>query len=104
MKTRTTRGKGRREEQAITRTSGVRGGSPCIAGTGIRVADVVAYKDRLGYSPRDIVKALPHLTLPQVQAALDFYARNKEEIDEYIAEEDAITRAHVNPPVPRRER
>jgi uncharacterized protein (DUF433 family) len=68
------------------------------------VADIVGYKDRLGYTPRQIVKALPHLHLAQVEAALKFYAQNKEEIDSYISDEDAIARAHINPPIPRRER
>ena len=83
---------------------GVMGGSPCIDGHRIRVADIVRYKDDLGYTPEQIVKALPTIDLNQVLAALKFYEDNKPEIDEYIAEEDAIARAHVNPPVPRRGR
>jgi uncharacterized protein (DUF433 family) len=77
----------RAERPAIVRKPGLRGGSPTIAGTGIRVSDVVNYL-RLHGSPRGVQKALPHLTLAQIRTALSFYDKNKDEIDQYISEED----------------
>ena len=78
----------------ISRTPGVVGGSPAIDGTRIRVADVVR-KTRLaeeeGEAPIEyILRAHPHLTREQVEAASRYYAENQQEIDEYIAEEQAI--------------
>lgn len=80
------------------------GGSPCIAGHRIRVSDIIRYHDNLGYSPAEIVEVLPTIDLDQVNAAVRYYRRHKQEIDEYIAEEDALASARVNPAVPRRGR
>lgn len=103
MRTRTSHKRPAREEPGITRTPGIRGGSPCIAGTGIRVADIVRHRYELGETPQDTAKALPHLSVEQVETALRFYEKNKAEIDAYIAHEDKLFRDHVNPPVPGRE-
>jgi uncharacterized protein (DUF433 family) len=82
----------RTEKAAITRTPGVMGGSPCIAGHRIRVADVVRWRSL--YGEKDLMAAVergwPHITREQIEAALAFYAEHKKEIDDYIAEEDAI--------------
>lgn len=59
----------------------VRGGRPVIAGTGIRVSDIVAYHqygDKL--TPEQIADAL-RLSLGQVHAALAYYYLHQEEID-----------------------
>ena len=63
-----------------------------IAGTGIRVSDIVHYKAL--YEGEDwvakTVRALPHLTSEQVKAAIAFYGDNRDEIDRYIAKEESI--------------
>lgn len=41
----------------------------------------------MGYTPDDIVRAHPHLTLAQVHDALSYYYENIEKIDRQIAEE-----------------
>jgi uncharacterized protein (DUF433 family) len=66
------------------------GGKACIAGHRIRVSDIVRNRDRLGYTPAQIVKALPTIDLAQVRAALKYYEEHKAEIDAEIAKEDAI--------------
>jgi uncharacterized protein (DUF433 family) len=71
------------------RVPGIRGGAPTIAGTGIRVSDVVGYLKLQG-SVHGVQKALPHLTIAQIRTALRFYEQNKDEIDEYIGEEEAM--------------
>ena len=66
---------------AIGRRSGVRGGAPVIAGTGIRVLDVAIRYEIMGMQPDEIMAALPHLTLPQIHAALSYYYAHKAELD-----------------------
>lgn len=62
---------------------GVVGGEPVIKGTRVSVRGLVL-KYRLGYSPEEIVQAIPHITLAQVFEALSYYSDNQAEIDEYI--------------------
>ena len=60
---------------------GVRGGAPVIAGTGIKVLDVAVRYEVMEMSPEEIMVALPHLDLSQIQAALAYYYAHKTEID-----------------------
>ncbi len=76
-------------KQHITSTPGVAGGKPCIAGTRIRVQDVVI-RTELGESPDEIVKAYPHLTLADIHAALAYYYDNRAAIDEQIREGEVL--------------
>ena len=79
----------RAERPAIVRKPGVMGGSPTIAGHRIRVADIVGQL-RLSGDVEGVHKAYPHLTMAQIRVALDFYEKNKDEIDEYMREEEAL--------------
>ncbi len=67
----------------ITSVPGVQGGEPCIKGTRTPVRTIVG-NWRLGYSPEEIVAALPHLTLAQVHEAMSYYYDNQAEIDALI--------------------
>lgn len=58
----------------------IRGGRPCIAGTGISVHRV-AILHNLGHSPEEIVRKYEHLTIAGVHAALAYYFANKESVD-----------------------
>ena len=62
---------------------GVRGGKPCIAGTAIKVQNIVIWTEQ-GDTPDDIVNGYPHLTLADVHAALVYYYDNQETIDHDI--------------------
>lgn len=63
----------------------VRGGRPCIAGTGLRVVDIVAAKIFHDQSPDDI--AAPYaIPLAHVYAVLAYYYEHKADIDEDIRE------------------
>jgi uncharacterized protein (DUF433 family) len=78
----------------ISRTPGVVGGSPAIDGTRIRIADVVG-QTRLAEEEgiegvQYVLRAYPHLTREQVEAALRFYEEHREEIDEYMEREQAL--------------
>jgi uncharacterized protein (DUF433 family) len=75
-------------KQHISCTAGVAGGKPCIAGTRIRVQDIVIRTD-LGDSPDDIVRGYPHITLADVHAALAYYYDNRDDIDQQLREGEA---------------
>ena len=66
----------------------VRGGRPCIAGTGIRVLDVVAVMLFHDQTPAEIAEAYA-LSLAQVHAALAYYYEHKAEIDADLREQIA---------------
>jgi len=66
----------------------VRRGSPVIAGTGIRVMDIVAYHlfgDQL--PPHELANVFK-LSLGEVYAALAYYYLHQSEIDAAIAHDD----------------
>jgi uncharacterized protein (DUF433 family) len=72
----------------IVSAPNVRGGRPVIAGTGIRVSDVVAYHlygDKL--TPDQIAEDF-QLPLGQVHAALAYYYLHQDEIDTEMRRDD----------------
>jgi len=78
----------RTEHPHIVRLEGIRGGEPMIKGTGISVRTIVE-RTRLGDKPEQIVEDYPHLTLAQVYDALSYYYEHPQEIEQYIAENEA---------------
>ena len=72
----------------VSRTQGVKGGRPCIAGTGVTIKRIAGWH-RLGMSPEDIAAQYGHLSLAQVHAALAYYHANREEIDTDLRDEAA---------------
>lgn len=76
----------------ITRSPHIRGGRPCLAGTGVTVCRLVVWH-KLGLSPEEIRDRVGHLDLAQVYAALTYYHLNKDEIEDDLAQEDAEVRA-----------
>ncbi|HXH71019.1 MAG TPA: DUF433 domain-containing protein [Pyrinomonadaceae bacterium] len=68
----------------ITSNKEILSGEPIIKGTRTPVRSIVE-KWRLGYTPEDLVRGLPHLTLAQVFEAMSYYYDNQPEIDDYIA-------------------
>jgi uncharacterized protein (DUF433 family) len=83
----------------IERSPEIRGGRPCIAGTGVTVRRIAGWHN-LGLIPEEIAAKIEHLTLAQIHAALAYYHANREEIDNDIAVEEAaaeeILRASMN--------
>ncbi len=61
----------------------VRGGRPCIAGTGLRVTDIVMASIYHMQTPDELATGFG-LTLGQVHAALAYYYEHKAELDEDI--------------------
>jgi uncharacterized protein (DUF433 family) len=68
----------------ITTKAKISKGSPIIAGTRVRVLDIIIEYEYLGFSPDEIVSAHPHLILPQIHDALSFYYEHREELDQEI--------------------
>ena len=66
----------------------IRSGRPIIAGTTLRVQDIVAGYLYKGYSVDDLVKHYPQINHAQAHAALAYYYAHKDEIDAQL-EEDA---------------
>ncbi len=71
----------------ITRTSGIRGGKPCIAGTGIKVQNIYIWHEHTGMNADEIAAAY-NLTLAQVYAALTYAFEHLDEIRADIEEGD----------------
>ena len=69
----------------ISTNPDVRGGRPCVAGTGITVADIVIAKVIHMLTPDDIATDY-NLSLGQVYAALAYYYEHKNTVDKSIKE------------------
>ena len=82
----------------ITRTPGIKGGTPHIAGTGVTIRTIVRWQQS-GLLPEQIATRIGHLSLAQVHAALAFYYANQEVIDHEMtqeeAESDRLEREHL---------
>jgi uncharacterized protein (DUF433 family) len=64
----------------ISRRPDIRGGRPCIAGTGVSIRRIAQWHN-MGLVAEEIVRKLGHLSLAQVHAALAHYHANQPEID-----------------------
>ena len=72
----------------ITRSPGICGGRPRIAGSGVSVRRIVGWY-KLGRSPEEIADQYGHLTLAQVHAALAYYHANQDAMEAEMAAEEA---------------
>jgi uncharacterized protein (DUF433 family) len=72
----------------VRKVEGICGGRPCIDATRVRVVDVV-FLHKEGYTSQQILEQYADLSLAQVHAALTYYFDNPEEIDAYLAEDEA---------------
>ena len=71
------------EEAIIQKTPGRMGGQACIRRTRISVWILVGYK-QLGLSDPELLEAYPTLNQEDLDAAWDYYAANKKEVDDAI--------------------
>jgi uncharacterized protein (DUF433 family) len=67
-------------DSLISRRPEIRGGRPCIAGTGVSVRRIAQWHN-MGLIPEEIMRKFGHLSLAQVLAALAYYHANQAEID-----------------------
>lgn len=75
----------------IAKNPAIRGGRPCVAGTGLRVTDLVIAHLFHKRSPEEIASDY-ELSLPQVYASLAYYYQHKDELDEDIRHQILIAR------------
>ncbi len=61
-------------------------GRPWVKGTNTKVAEIVIDKNAWGMSAEQIHEEHPHLSLPHIYAAFQYYYEHKEEIDRQIEE------------------
>jgi uncharacterized protein (DUF433 family) len=64
-------------------------GRPLIAGTTMKVIELVVEHLAYGWSPDELSYQHPYLTLGQIYSALAYYADHQEEIDREIEENTA---------------
>jgi uncharacterized protein (DUF433 family) len=74
----------------IEMTPGTCGGKPRVAGSRIRVQDVVVWHERMGLSADEIVTRYPHLSLADVYASLAYYHDHRVEIDSQMEQGDKL--------------
>ena len=74
----------------IVSTPGTCGGRPRIAGSRIRVQDIVVWHERMGKSVDEIVADYPHLTLSGVYSALAYYHDHQDAVREDFRRDDEI--------------
>ncbi len=69
-------------KEHIAKTPGVCGGKACIAGTRIRVMDIVAHAVQANRSPEELTTFFTTpISIADVYAALAYYFDHKDEID-----------------------
>ncbi|MGB7442144.1 MAG: DUF433 domain-containing protein [Coleofasciculaceae cyanobacterium] len=78
----------------ITRTPGLDGGCPHIAGKGVTVRRIVTWYKR-GLNAEEISDRVAHLTLAEIYAALAYYHANKTEIESDLAIQAAEAKRHL---------
>lgn len=61
-----------------------------MAGTRVKVTEIVLDKLAHGWSPEEIHFQHPHLSLAQIHAALTYYYENQERLDSSIRQELAV--------------
>jgi uncharacterized protein (DUF433 family) len=84
--------------ELISRHPQVRQGRPCVAGTGIEVMFIVWLHQAHGLTPEELAGEF-NITAEQAQAALDYYAAHREEIDQLI-EQHRIENENTQPSLP----
>lgn len=79
----------------ISKTPGVCGGKACIAGTRVRVMDIVVLHEK-GVAPEAMLTHYSSrpLTLAEVHAALAYHYDHREEIEASFAEDDRWEEEH----------
>jgi uncharacterized protein (DUF433 family) len=56
-------------------------GVPLIAGTTMKVVELVTSHQAYGWSPEELAFQFPYLTMGQIHSALDYYWDHQEELD-----------------------
>jgi len=78
------------EPAHIEITPGVCGGKPRLAGTRIRVQDIVIWHERMNLSADEISSKHPQASLAAIYAALTYYHDHRTEIHEQMQHGDDL--------------
>jgi len=74
---------------------------PVIAGTRMRVTDLVEAQQVHGYSPEELAFQYPTFTLGQIHSALAYYWDHQQELDEDMARRlEVVEELRARTPVP----
>lgn len=84
----------------IVFTEGVSGKRARIAGTGIEVWELIAVYNESGENAKRLREAFSWLTEQQLNSALGYYARYRNEIDTHIAENERWTAESIGEAYP----
>jgi uncharacterized protein (DUF433 family) len=80
-------------------------GVPCIAGTTMKVVELVTAQTAYGWSPEELHFQFPHLSLGQIHSALAYYWDHRDELDHDIARRlTAVDQQRQTPTAPLRAR
>jgi uncharacterized protein (DUF433 family) len=63
--------------------------TPIIAGTTLKVIELIMAQNAYGWSPEEIHFQHPYLTMSQIYAALAYYWEHKEELDKDIQQRES---------------
>jgi uncharacterized protein (DUF433 family) len=87
-----------RYEHVILNEEGV----PLIAGTTMKVVELVVSQRAYGWSPDELQFQYPHLTLGQIHSALAYYWDHQAELDRLIEQQRAQVQElrRTTPPTP----
>jgi len=81
-------------------------GTPLIAGTTMKVIELVAEKLAYGWSPEELHFQHPYLNLAQIYSALAYYAEHSDELEEELRrrleEVEALRSANGSSPLRQR--
>ena len=64
-------------------------GVPLIAGTTMKVVELVTSQQAYGWSPEELAFQYPYLSMGQIHSALAYYWDHQEELDEDMARREA---------------
>src|SRR2546425_4378023 len=81
-------------------------GIPWISGANTKVVEVVLDKLAYGWSPEEMHRQHPHLSMAQIHAALAYYYEHQDEVDADIERRDRMVeelRAQQRNPLTRQE-
>ncbi|MBI3291194.1 MAG: DUF433 domain-containing protein [Elusimicrobia bacterium] len=71
----------------IGSTPGICGGAPIILGTRLAVHQIIEQHEAFHREKERLLKAYPHMTVQQLDAAIEYYRGHREEIEDLIEEE-----------------
>ncbi len=74
---------------------GASGPKARIAGSRIRVVDIVEWHERQGMSPFEIVHEFPTITIADVYAALAYYWDNRGDLEVKMAQDERFVEAYM---------